>query len=135
MSLSDRKLNTVSIPEWIKRSPIGKTAIIYEDKALELKANVQNSPVSKALPPIAVWTLLVFLYALSLAIFGIVQKAGIIEVQYEINSTKTAYARLEHEKQKVSVDIQRLSSLDRIYSEAKKLNMVYPDIKVLEAKQ
>ncbi|MBQ7503218.1 hypothetical protein IJT93_11030 [bacterium] len=135
MSLNDRKLNTVSIPEWIKRSPIGKTAVIYEDKALELKTSVQNSPVSKAFPTVAVWTLLVFAYAISLAIFGTVQKAGIIEVQYEINNTKAAYYDLEHEKQKVAVDIQRLSSLERIASEAGKLNMVYPQVKVLEAKK
>ncbi len=111
------------VPEWtrqIRRRAVRSTEGLGNISA-QAKAEI---PRLAAVPK--VWCFCVSAVLLSFLFLVTLQYAGIVEVQYELNRAQHRLSCLEKQKVENDLQVEQLSSLERISEQALKLGMEYP---------
>ncbi len=112
------------LPEWTRQ--IRRRAVRSTEGLNTISAQAKAEIPKLAVIP-KVWCFCVSAVLLSFLFLVTLQYAGIVEVQYELNRAQHRLASLEKQKVETDLQVEQLSSLDRISQQALKLGMEYPN--------
>ena len=111
------------LPEWTKQ--IRRRAVRSTEGLGNISAQAKAEIPKLAVIP-KVWCFCVSAILLSFLFLVTLQYAGIVEVQYELNRAQYRLSCLEKQKVETDLQVEELSSLERISEQALKLGMQYP---------
>ena len=126
-----------SLPRWATR--LKRRSLVSCERARRTSLSNVKRKVCSKVPAVAtklsLRTCTVYLCALMMALMLLVavQFAGLGEKQYELDRRETELAALNHQQTELQLQIEQLSALQRIESEAKRLGMGFPaGVRVLQ---
>lgn len=111
------------LPEWYRKLNYSelKPAVVAEKVSAKVKVGSANLGL---VARVCGGASALFLFALVVVLM--VQFAGLVEVQYQLNRSEAELAGLRQQEARLQLQVEELSSLGRVEHEARRLGMVFP---------
>ncbi|MGM9998441.1 MAG: hypothetical protein ACI38Q_03445 [Candidatus Bruticola sp.] len=121
-SVQRAHINLPKLPEWARQL---RRTVRSAEELSDLSVQAENELPKLAVLP-KVWCFCVFSIVISLVFLMTFQYAGIVEVQYELNRAQSKLAALKDDQLKLKIEVEKLSSVERISPQAIALGMEVP---------
>jgi len=111
------------LPLWARQ--LRRRTVLSKEVLVRIPAKAKSELPRLAAIPKA-WCAAVVCILLASMFVVALQYAGLTEIQYELNRRQSELASLNKKKVELELQVEQLSSLERVEKEARTLGMIYP---------